>query len=98
MSRRLEFRSEAAADILSAVDWYERQRTGLGSEFSQAFDGIIRVLGQLPEAGPVVHRDLRRVLLRRFPYAVYYQLHADRLEIVACLHTHRNPRTWRQRA
>ena len=43
-------------------------------------------------------RDLRRLLLRRFPYAVYYRLTEAEIVIRGCLHSHRNPGAWRERA
>jgi plasmid stabilization system protein ParE len=47
---------------------------------------------------PAVHRHVRRALIHRFPYALYFTLAADRIEVVAVLHTRRDPTTWRRRA
>lgn len=52
---------------------------------------MLDLLPETPELGPVAHRDLRRVLLRRFPYAVYYRIAAPTIEVRACLH-HRQDR------
>lgn len=46
---------------------------------------------------PVVHRDTRRLLLRRFPYGVFYRLVKDEIVVVGCLHAKRHPRVWRGR-
>ncbi len=47
-----------------------------------------------PDAFPKVYGEIRRALVRRFPYAIYYQrLETDVLEIVACLHTSRQPKS-----
>ena len=64
---------------------------GLGAEFEQALWRALDLLIQTPEMGPVVHRDFRRILLPRFPYAVYYRLTAPVIEVRACLH-HRQSR------
>jgi len=95
---RLIYRAEAAADVAAARYWYEEQRTSLKLEFEQALDEVGRLRCEMPEAFPLVHRDLRRALLRRFPYALYYRfLEADILEVIACLHTRRAPGAWKDR-
>jgi len=52
---------------------------------------VLELLITTPEMGPIAHRDLRRVLTRRFPYAIYYRLTDAAIEIRACLH-HRRTR------
>ena len=95
---RINFRPEATADLTEAYRWYERQRRGLGSEFEAVVEATLRLVKRAPEAFPVVHRGLRRVLLERFPYAIYYHIAQDTIEIRGCLHTRRHPRRWRRRA
>jgi len=51
-----------------------------------------------PVGFPVVHRETRRVLLQRFPYALYYRVFGEALVIVACMHGRRDPIRWRSRA
>jgi plasmid stabilization system protein ParE len=82
----------ASADIEAAYAWYEGQRRGLGGEFRVALEVVWSLLNQFPEAGPIAHRDLRRVLVPRFPYAVYYRLGEQVIEIRGCLHQRRDPR------
>ena len=50
-----------------------------------------------PEAHRKLHREFRRVLTRRFPYAVFYAVRGDRIVVFAMLHTARDPRLWRKR-
>jgi len=51
----------------------------------------------LAEMYPVVHEDYRRALVRRFPYAVFYQRYETTAWILAVFHTSRDPNKWRQR-
>jgi plasmid stabilization system protein ParE len=97
VNRAFRIRAEAVEDILDAFSWYESHRTGLGWEFDQALDAAFELLRQAPEAGPEVYRDVRRVLLRRFPYSVYYTLTSSEIEIRAVAHMHRDPVHWQQR-
>ena len=64
-------RPEAEADLATARDWYERQHAGLGAEFLLCVEEVLERIGRTPEMYRVVHHDIRRVLTRQFPYAVY---------------------------
>lgn len=77
-------RSLATAEIQAAYRWYEREREGLGEEFLQAVDRVVGIIAEHPEGFPVVHRDIRRAVLKRFPYSVLYRLKADHVIVVGC--------------
>src|SRR5213079_237936 len=98
MSRRVELRREAFAHVAEAFLWYRAQRPGLEWEFDADLQAVFTLLRQVPEAGPVVYRDLRRAVMHRFPYAVYYRLPPGLIEVRAVLHTHRHPRAWQSQA
>ena len=87
----------AEADVQAAFDWYEAQAQGLGHEFLRALDVCYATIERWPEAYPVVYREFRRALLRRFPYLVYYRASATVIEVVACVHGKQHPRRWRRR-
>jgi plasmid stabilization system protein ParE len=88
---------EAAADVAAASDWCEAQRPGLGDAFEAAFFEALDAVLRAPEAYRVVHRDVRRVLLRRFPYELYYRVFGEDLVVIACLHGRRHPARWLRR-
>lgn len=90
-------RPAAAADIDEAFLWYEGRRQGLGHEFLAAAQRLIDSVAQHPLRYPVVRRDTRRALLRRFPYAVYYRVYGEVVVVVACMHGRRSPRRWQLR-
>ena len=98
MKCRLKFRPEASADIAEAFSWYEQQRAGLGAEFETELNRTFGYVSNMPLAGRIVHRGLRRALLRRFPFTVYFTVTADLIEIRGVLHNRRHPRTWLRRA
>lgn len=90
-------RPAAAADIDEAFLWYEAQRPGLGHEFLAAAQTLIDAVAQHPPRYPVVRRNTRRALLRRFPYAVFFRTYDEIVVIVACIHGRRDPRRWQAR-
>jgi plasmid stabilization system protein ParE len=98
VSRGLHIAPAAARDIVGAYNWYENQQPGLGEQFRTELHVAFALVPQFSEAGPAVHRDLRRLLVRRFPYALYYRLTDTDVVIRACLHLHSDPSRWQRRA
>ena len=90
-------RPAAAADIEQAFRWYEQRRPGLGDEFLELLDSALGEIRAHPERFPVIHRDTRRMLLSRFPYAIFYRIYESGVVVVACMHAHRDPTHWRIR-
>ena len=88
-------RPAAAADIDEAFLWYKRQQAGLGEEFLTAVQSALENVVAHPTRYPVVHRETRRVLLRRFPYGIYYRVYGELIVVVACMHGRRDPKRWR---
>jgi plasmid stabilization system protein ParE len=95
---RLIVQPEAEADLVEAFRWYENKRAGLGAEFLEAVSRALERLAQHPLRHAVVHRETRRVLLRRFPYAVLYTVRADHVYVLGILHQRRNPRVAKRRS
>jgi hypothetical protein len=60
-------------------------------------DEAIRLIEEEPERHPVIRGRLRRVLLRRFPYGVYYKIYPSTISVVGVIHGHRHPDTWLRR-
>ncbi len=95
---RVVYRLAAALDIGEAREWYEDIQVGSGVRFQRSIEALERLIAEHPDAFPTVHGSVRRALLRRFPYALYYQqLDAETVEVIACLHTRRRPDAWRRR-
>jgi plasmid stabilization system protein ParE len=88
---------EAELDIAEAYVWYEGRRAGLGEEFLSSVDACLESIRRRPEMYPVVYEDYRRSLIRRFPYAVFYERSEKAVTVYAVFHTSRDPDRWRQR-
>jgi plasmid stabilization system protein ParE len=70
----------------------------LGDDFLRSFEAIIDMLAEHPDAYPEVHRSVRRALMRRFPYCVFYVAESDGPVVLGCFHARRDPIAWRRRA
>jgi plasmid stabilization system protein ParE len=97
VSFEVTFRPEAEADLEDAAVWYESQRTGLGHSFLDEVESLTRTLAEQPLAFPLLYRNTRRALLRRFPFALFYRVMEQRVLVLAVLHGSRHPRLWKSR-
>ncbi len=88
---------EAEAEISEAFRWYEDKNEGLGSEFMRALDASLSSIQRNPTGYAIVHKQMRRALLRRFPYSIIYLLESDKIIVLACFHASRDPKQWRDR-
>ena len=97
MAAKLAIAPEAELDLAQAYVWYESRRNGLGEEFLSSVDACLEGIRRQPEMYPVVHEAYRRSLIRRFPYAVFYEYAETTVTVYAVFHTSRDPQKWRQR-
>jgi toxin ParE1/3/4 len=45
-----------------------------------------------------VRPRIRRALLKRFPYGVFYTEFPDRIQVIAIIHSRKHPARWPRRA
>ena len=97
MTRELVVRPEAEEEISEAFEWYEKRVYGLGSDFLLNVDVALQAILSNPQQFPVIHKGLRRALIRRFPYQIFFLLENHRIVILAVFHAKRSPRRWMER-
>jgi plasmid stabilization system protein ParE len=97
MTRQFILRARAEHDIQSAFEWYESQRAGLGAEFLDALRQRLEAVRANPESSPVLYRGIRRAVVSRFPYLIFYVARPDCIAVLAVLHHARNPAAWPRR-
>ena len=88
---------EAKEDIGNARDWYESKTAGLGEEFRQAIQETVSRIVANPESFRKVRRNIRRAIVHRFPYGVFFIDESSRIVIIAVAHFRRSPRVWQSR-
>jgi plasmid stabilization system protein ParE len=94
MNNSIIIRPEAESDISDAYSWYDDRILGLGSEFIDCIDDAINSILLNPESYAIVFKNIRRILVRRFPYAVYYIYEESVIVVLAVFHFKRNPKSW----
>ena len=89
----------AVAEAEAAATWYDGQIRGLGDEFLAEVTRALEKIADSPTrwARVAATSRVRRALLARFPYAVFYEVTADRTYVIAIAHASRRPRYWKRR-
>lgn len=97
MSLPVVLRDEAQAEFDEAFDYYEAQSRGLGVDFLQKVQAAFNSVSANPKMHAIVFADVRKAVVRRFPYCVYYRVEPARIEVIAVFHDRRDPAIWQQR-
>ncbi len=91
----------AVAELDGAAEWYDARETGLGLAFLDAVVAGIDTIVARPTAWQrdcvVAGREVRRFVLARFPFAIYFYREGETVFIVAVAHSKRLPGAWRPR-
>ena len=93
----LRFTDGAETDVENVLSWYRERGHDLADQFLAALDQCLDAIQVNPQASAEVYRDIRRALLRRFPYCVFYIISGQEVVVLACLHGHRDPKVWQGR-
>jgi len=94
MALPVVYRRKVGRDLAGGYAWYEGQRPGLGEEFLAAVDASLDTLEHFPEIFARVHGEVRRAIVSRFQYAVFYRVESKRVVVLSVLHTARDPKLW----
>lgn len=97
MARRIVVDPQSDLDIQAAAVWYEDQQSGLGARFLDELDLVFQRIAEHPLQFPRLELEVRRALLRHFPYGVYFLVAAEEVRILAILHLNRQPDMWKGR-
>jgi len=97
MKRRLVLDPLVPQEIREAKSWYNKQRKGLGSRLYANIKQSLLEIRSHPELHGFLEADVRVALVPGFPFAIYYQAFSDRVNVVAVIHSSRDPDIWKSR-
>ena len=98
MSSAVVIDPEAQDEFDEAYDYYEGRRPGLGEAFADAVQVVLDRIGIMPRMHRAVFGDVRRAIVLRFPYCVYYREESSLVRVISVFHTSRDPAIWQSRA
>lgn len=95
---KVVFHPGASEDYAAAFAWYYARGTALASDFEREIDRGIRLVFRNPLRWPKFDDQRRRLVVRKFPYSIIYELHGKDVVILAVAHGKRRPNYWRERS
>lgn len=94
MAYPIRVRPQVESEIADAMAWYGGRALGLDRDFYGVFLDVLSSIAESPELYRRVRGDVRRVIFRRFPYALFYVFDGHEVVVLACLHERRSPDQW----
>lgn len=94
---KVDFLQPAQAELLAAITYYNLQSEGLGYEFAAEVKRTLGRIIQYPAAWSALSARTRRCRTNRFPYGIIYQVRGETILIVAVMHLHKHPDSWKSR-
>ena len=89
---------KAQIEVQEAFDYYEERNKGLGFEFMRSLDAALQSVKRTPFSYQTIYKESRRVLLRKFPFALFYVVEETRVVVIAVFHQRRSEIDWVRRS
>jgi toxin ParE1/3/4 len=89
---------EARVDIADAISGFREISAVLSERFGAELERVYSSVVDHPQMYPVVYKNFRRALLRKFPYSVFYIVEESFVLVVGVVHQSRDESTWKRRA
>ena len=89
------YQPEAEAELLEAIPFYSPE--GDSDPFLAMINHHIGEIASAPERFPKVGRSIRRSVVRKYPFIIFFKDYPDHVRILAIAHTSRRPEYWRRR-
>lgn len=91
------FHPEAEIEFNEAISYYDEIEVELGDDFTDEVYSAVERIVAFPKAWPVLEGDIRRSLVRRFPYGILYSEEPGGIYIISVMHLNRSPDYWKHR-
>ena len=95
--KRARFIAAARLEFLAEVVYYNEAQPGLGERFTTAVEeAAARAVG-FPLSGSPSRANTRRMIVRGFPFSLFYRAESDEIVVFAVAHHARHPFYWQSR-
>ena len=95
---KVVFHPGASEDYAEAFAWYNARGVLLASDFEREIERGIRLIFENPLRWPEFDSERRRLVVRKFPYSIIYEMHGEEVVVLAVAHGKRKPYYWLDRA
>jgi len=93
----LVWNDAARLELIEATSYYGQIDDELSGRFGAAVEAATLRICSTPFMHRRFKREMRKVRVERFPYALVYRIEENGLHLVAVMHLHRRPGYWSER-
>lgn len=92
----IEISKFAYNEMEESKDYYNLQKDNFGLDFKSDVFKAIKNIASNPNLYPIISNNIRRCLLHRFPFSIFYSIVENRVVILSIAHQHRKPNHWKE--
>ena len=85
------FLDVAISELNETFDYYELLQINLGNKFVNAVEKSVELIQYYPKGWHALSQDVRRCVIKNFPYGVIYQIKGNEIVVIAIANLHRKP-------
>ncbi len=93
----IELSEEAIEDFDNSYNFYYEDSFKVADTFFKQINISFEIIKQNPTSFPVVYKDVRKFVVKKFPFLVYYRITNSVIQVIAIFHSSRNPEIWNER-
>lgn len=93
----LELSDDAEVDFDKSYKFYYQDSPQVADAFFKQINLGFEDIKQNPESFPVAYKDIRKFVIKKFPFVIYYRKVDTQIQVIAIFHTSRNPEIWNDR-
>jgi toxin ParE1/3/4 len=93
----IELSDEAEVDFDKSYEFYYEDSPKVADTFFKRINLGFENIKQNPTSFPIAHKDVRKYVVKKFPFVIYYRIIDSIIQVIAIFHTSRNPEIWNDR-
>ena len=93
----IELSDEAEVDFEKSYTYYYKDSPKVADTFFTEINLAFERIGQAPNISPIVRESIRRYVVKKFPFVIYYRIISEMIQVIAIFHSSRSPKIWNER-
>ena len=93
----IELSDEAETDFNESYEYYLEDSPKVADTFFRRINICFEDIKQNPNSFPFAYKDIRKYVVKKFPFVIYYRIIDSIIQVIGIFHTSRNPEIWNER-
>ena len=91
------YHAEAFDEYREAVLHYNNISSTIANQFVVKIEQTVALIREQPNAWVVVSKNIRRSIVKGYPYSIFFSVYSGKIYILAIAHQKRKPNYWKKR-